>query len=149
MNTSLTHTTSINIPKPNMMTIQSGSNSIKAEAYPLWSHDLKSNVAADYERHTPKEMEGIIQILTLDLNSNSLTPFTPSIKGKEVYGQYALYDENYQEIPHLEPSGLAPQTYLFRNAKPGKYVVTLTITIETADSRSGYQYFFGVIVPEK
>lgn len=140
---------SLNFLKPNTLTIQSGNNTIQADAYPIWSHDLKTKIAADMQRHTPQEMESSIQYLALDLSGDRQASFTPLFQGKEIYGQYDLYDPHYELIIHNEPSGPAPQTYLFRDLKPGKYIVVLTTTIETKDSKNGYQYFFGVIVPEK
>ena len=131
-----------------VLTIRSGKNTVYAEPNPLWSHDLKTNVTADFMRRTPQEMASQISYLVIDEKRNTPAPFITTLKGAEVFGQYAIYDENYKEIPFFEPSGLVPQTYLLANAKPGKHVVSLTLTIETAEVKAGYQYFFGIIIQD-
>lgn len=136
------------IVRPKTMTIKSGKNAVQAEAFPLSSHNLKTNIAMDFQRKTPQEMAGQIQYLTLDPGSESMTPFTPYIKGIEVFGQYELYDDAYNPVQFFQPSGLSPQTYLFHDVKPGNYIVVLTASFETDESRSTYQYFFGVVVPK-
>lgn len=132
-----------------MLTVRSGENSIQAEPNILWSHNLKTNVSADFARHTPQEMVHSVQYLTLDDTQGLLVPFIPYVRGEEVIGQYAVYDEKLNQLPFEESAGRYPQTKLFAQALPGRYLVSLTMTDETTDSRSGYQYFFGVIVPDR
>jgi len=142
-------TTNIKPIGPLVLTIRSGKNTVYAEPNPLWSHNLKTNVAADFMRRTPQEMASQIPYLVIDEGRDTMAPFIPTLKGEEVFGQYAIYDENYNQIHFFEPSGLVPQTYLLANAKPGKHVVSLTLTIETTEAKAGYQYFFGIIIQEK
>ena len=130
-----------------MLTIRSGRNSVLAEQFPEWSQDLKTNVASDFMRHTPQEMASQIAYLTIDSERKDVAPFVPYLNGKEVIGQYALYDERFNKVSFVTPSGLLPQTYLFSNAKPGRYIVVLSFTVETASAKAGYQCFFGIIVP--
>lgn len=133
---------------PMMMTVRSGENSIQAEPYILWSHNLKTNVTADFARHTPQEMVQSVPYLKLGDEREMPVPFIPHVRGDEVIGQYLVYDENLKQLPFEGSAGRYPQTDLFAQALSGKYLVSLTLTDETSDSRSGYQYFFGVIVPE-
>ena len=144
-----TSTTTFKSFNPMMMTIRSGKNSIQAEPNVLWSHNLKTNVSADFARHMPQEMVHSVPYLTLDDARDLPVPFIPYVKSDEVFGQYTVYDEKLKQLPFKESSGRYPQIDLFAQASPGKYLVSLTMTYETAESRSGYQYFFGVIVPDR
>jgi hypothetical protein len=131
---------------------RSGLNGVglgEAEAFPLSSYNLETNIAMDFQRKTPQEMAGQIQYLTLDPGSERITPFVPYVDGLEVIGHYELYDDALNPISFFEPSGLLPQTYLFHNVKPGNYIVVLTASFETDESRSTYQYFFGVSIEQK
>lgn len=139
----------LDIVRPMTMSIQSGNNTVQAEAFPLSSHNLKTNIAMDFQRKTPQEMADQIQYLTLDPGSESMTPFVPYIDGREVIGHYELYDDAFNPISFFEPSGLLPQTYLFHSVKPGNYIVVLTASFETDESKSTYQYFFGVSIKQK
>lgn len=131
---------------PKTLTIQSGDNTILVEAYPLSSHNLQTNIAADFMRYTPQQMADNIKTITLDSSEDSVTPFMAYVMGEEVHGSFELYNSRYEQIPYLEVPGQAPQTYLFKDAKPGKYIVVMYLTFTTADYTSTYQYFFGVNV---
>lgn len=138
-----------------MVTVRLGRDAIQAELFPEWSQNLETNVAADFVRHTPREMASQIQYLTLDKQVVDLPPFMPFWNGKEIIGQYAIYDERFNRVPTDQPSSATPQTHLFPpqtnlflDAKPGRYIVVLSFTVETASAKSGYQCFFGAIVPD-
>lgn len=137
---------SLTNPKSPTLTIQSGDNTILVDAYPLSSHNLKTNIAADYVRLTPQEMANKIKTITLDLSEDSLPPFMAYVKGEEVHGSYELYNSRYEQIPYTEVPGQAPQTNLFKDAAPGKYIVVMFISFRSDDYSSTYQYFFGVNV---
>jgi hypothetical protein len=154
---------------PHAMTIVSGGNTIHAVQHLIQSRQNKDGLPADMKYLTPQQMADHIQYLRLDPDREGLSPFTLFFNNEKVYGTYILYNDKFQEIPFLNPSALEPQTYLFRNANPGKYIVELqTISINEMESLSGqylltntqsqaasfaltsiigYQYFFGVIVP--
>ena len=87
-----------------------------------------------------------IKTITLDSSEDSLTPFVAYVMGEEVHGSYELYNSRYEQIPYPEAPGQAPQSYLFKDAKPGKYIVVMYMSFTTADYSSTYQYFFGVKV---
>lgn len=122
---------------PQALTIRSGKNEIKAIAIPM--------DPTNAQQITPQQMKDHIQTLVLDPanNRDSLSPFTPTVGGKKVYGIYKLYNEQFEELDFIHPSGLEPQTYLFSGKEPGKYIVELETNI---DGKS-YRYFFGVAVP--
>ena len=57
-----------------------------------------------------------------------------------MFGSYQLFDaETHKQIPVATPSGLSPQTWIFRNAEPNrKYIVTASF------SDPDIEYAFGV-----
>lgn len=132
---------------PYALTVLSGQNAIRAAGYMISSERKKDGLCADMARYTPRQMAKYIQYIEIEPNGEELTPFTPYAEGKKVYGQYKLYNESFEEIPFPEPSGLEPQTYLLKNAAPGRYIVEMEASFETADQTFCNQYFFGVILP--
>lgn len=119
---------------PDALTIRSGKNEIKATALPGGTAESKSPF-------TPKQMAAHIQYLQLDAEhaKTELTPFTPMAGGGKVFGWYRLYNDKFEELDFIRPSGLEPQTYLFKDREPGRYIVEL----ETGE----HCYFFGVVIP--
>jgi len=64
--------------------------------------------------------------LSIDPAAESI-PFRLVMDGEEAHGIYAVYDaETFEALDFFQPSGLAPETYLFQNAAPGgRYIVTV------------------------
>ena len=83
-------------------------------------------------------------IYWLDLAGDSHVPFRIYWDGKEQYGHYNVYDaETFEALDFFRPSGLDPQTYLFKNAEYGRdYIVILQMRNEDL-------LCFGVRVTEK
>ncbi|MDW7659209.1 MAG: immunoglobulin-like domain-containing protein [Bacillota bacterium] len=137
--------------KPQLM-VKSGSNSIQALGHWVYSYNKIQKVSADSIYLTAQGVVAYLQYLPINFVSGAQSgtvPFTVYSGGKEIFGHYTLYDESFEEITFVEPSGLSPQTYIFHDVKPGKYIVKLETSFETLSNRTGYQYFFGVIVPER
>ena len=133
------------------LTVQSGSNSIQALGNGVYSYDKIQKVSADSQYLTAQGIAAYLQYLPIDFVSGAesgTVPFAVYSDGKEKFGHYTLYDESFEVITFMKPSGLSPQTYIFHDVKPGKYIVKLETSFETLSNRAGYQYFFGVIVPE-
>ncbi len=130
---------------PDTMTVLSGKHEVRAMAVPVDSLGSARGV-------TPQVMAEYVQYLELDPahRKETMTPFSPIVGGQKAFGSYTLYNEQFEQMKFIMPSGLEPQTYLFQNAKPGRYIVVLQTTDPTqSDStRITRQYFFGVIVPE-
>lgn len=68
-----------------------------------------------------------LPLLKIDTSSESLTPFDVLRDGDRIYGWYNIYDaETLEPLDFFRPSGLEPQTYLFRNAEKGReYIITM------------------------
>ncbi len=133
---------------PYVMTVTSGKNSILAAGFTVWTkrkEDIQHGT--EMARLKPQDVAGHIPYLELDPERDSATPFTPYVGGKEVYGAYALYDDKLKELTYFPASGLKPQTYLFKGASPGKYIVELDLELLEGDMTAGRQYFFGVVIP--
>ena len=130
---------------PDTMMVRSGKHEVKAMAVPV-------NPLSSARGVTPQVMASYVQYLELDPKhvEETMTPFTPAVGGQKAFGLYTLYNEQFEQMKFITPSGLEPQTYLFQNTDPGRYVVVLQTTDPTqSDStRISLQYFFGVIVPE-
>lgn len=73
--------------------------------------------------------------LTVSPAENSLTPFDILDKGQVRIGSFAVYDAQTMEPLHYDlPSGLEPQTGLFRYADPEKsYIVTVRLANDSED----------------
>ncbi len=137
------------LPLDYTMTVQSGASRCLAMAHMISSYDKQSKLTDSMAPVTPQAVADKLQWLEIDFNSEKDMPFTPFVKGLKVYGQYTVYDSNFEKIPYFLPSGLQPQTYLFQNAaKPGQYIVELETSFETDDSTFTCQYFFGVYLPD-
>ncbi len=127
---------------PGTMVIQSSGESVYALRNWIWSQD--EGVAADGMRLTPQEVSQDIEYITL------ADDFAPYIDGEVIPGvAFKLYDENFEEREYFIPSGMAAWTYI-GHAGPGRYVAAAEYCFnETDGSSSGYQYFFGLVVPER
>ena len=128
---------------PHTMKIESGGESIYAVRHWIWSEE-KNGLNADGMRLTPQQAQPMVEYITL------AEGFAPYIDGAQQPGVvFRLYDENFEEVEYPIPSGLAAWTYL-GHAGPGKYIAVAEQGFKNEDGSSrGYQYFFGLIVPEK
>ncbi len=100
---------------------------------------------------TPLEdIKDTLSYLDIDPDADFL-PFRVFSDGSELFGHYALYDaETLESVDFIEPSGLAPQTYILENAVPGRsYIVLLAIGDWTADGAEvvGDALVFGINIP--
>ncbi|MBR2047746.1 MAG: hypothetical protein IKC09_05310 [Oscillospiraceae bacterium] len=109
------------------ITAKSGENSVPVTIFP------PETAAANFA--------GAVHWLTI-APGEDFCPFRIYQNGQEVRGYYLCYDtKTYETVPHLVPSGLDPQTYLFQNCDPNKeYIVVMMPTTE----RDAPIYTFGV-----
>lgn len=136
------------LPLDYTMTVQSGENRCLAMAHKTTNYDKQAKLTDSMAPVSPQAVAGKLQWLDIDFTSEEDMPFTPYVNGLIIYGKYTLYDSNFEKIPYFLPSGLQPQTYLFRNAKPGQYIVEVETSFDTDDSVFTCQYFFGVNLPD-
>ena len=87
-----------------------------------------------------QEILPYLRVLTIAPEETDSVPFTFYCDGFELTGIYSIFDiETGKALQVFHPSGLAPQTYLFRNAEYGKdYIVTMTIS----NGEAGDMYCF-------
>ena len=113
------------------LVVRSGENSVPVTIY-------GPNIpVANYDRY--------VHWLTLDLGED-YCPFRVYRNGKELMGYFMVYDaQTYKPLPHLIPSGLDPQTYLFQNADPTREYIVVMSTSTEPDAEF---YCFGVRFPE-
>jgi hypothetical protein len=127
---------------PHTMKIVSGGESIYAVRHWIWSEE-KNGLNADGMRLTPQQSESMVEYITLAKD------FAPYINGEQQPGVvFRLYDEDFKEMEYPIPSGLVAWTYI-GHAGPGRYIAVAEQGFKNEDGSSGYQYFFGLIVPEK
>ncbi|HBP38220.1 MAG TPA: hypothetical protein DD640_05680 [Clostridiales bacterium] len=120
--------------------VKSGANSFQALGHWTYSYNKIQKLNADSIHLPAQGVAAYIQYLPLDFTSESnggYLPFAMYKGNKKVNGTYTLYDESFHEIAIEE----------IRQLEPGKYMVKLEVSFETLLNETGYQYFFGVIVP--
>ncbi len=127
---------------PHTMKIVSGGKSIYAVRHWIWSEE-KNGLNADGMRLTPQQAEPMVEHITL------AEDFAPYIDGEQQPGVvFKLYNQDFEEVEYPIPSGLAAWTCI-GHAGPGRYIAVAEQGFKNEDgSISGYQYFFGLIVPE-
>lgn len=83
--------------------------------------------------------------LVIDPYETESVPFRTFLDGEEQYGWLNVYDaETLEPLEFFHPSGLAPQTYAFQNARPGHaYIVTLL----AGEEQGNLLYCFGALLP--
>ncbi len=129
---------------PGALTVVSGSHTIHAFGGAVSSARKSDGLCADMRRYSPQQLAEHIEYL--EIEKSGPVPFTPYRNGAKVFGRYSLYDKDFNEVRFIEPSGLAPQTYMFQDTPPGKYIVKLATSFEDDELTYGMEYFFGVII---
>jgi hypothetical protein len=125
---------------PHTMTVVSGGKNIYAVSNWVWSES--DCISVDGVWLTPQQAQPMVEYITL------AEGFAPYIDGAPQPGvEFKLYDENFEVVEYPIPSGLAAWTYL-GHAGAGKYIAVAELGFKNEDGSSGYQYFFGLIVPE-
>lgn len=125
---------------PHTMTVVSGGKSIYAVSNWIWS---ESNcISVDGIQLTPQQAEPMVEYITYAAD------FAPYIDGElKPDIRFKLFDDNYDEVEYI-PSGREAWAEIGK-AGPGKYIAVAEYSFKNEDGSSGYQYFFGLIVPEE
>lgn|GEM_PF-4342865 len=122
------------------VTVVSGDNAVAALVYDSPS-ELSLQEVKDQIDYLPIVAE----------NNDRLEPFSVYADGVEQFGRYNIYDAGTLEaLAFVEPSGLAPQTWLLQNTKSGySYIVELSVGEWAANGKSiqGRKFVFGVVMP--
>jgi hypothetical protein len=128
---------------PHTMMITSGEESVYAVRNWVSSKSV-NGLYADGMRLTPQQVAAEVNYITL------AEDFAPYVDGEMQPGvAFTLYNEEYEEVEYPIPSGLAAWTYI-GHAGPGRYIAKAEMGFEEDDgSHNGYQYFFGLVVPER
>ncbi len=123
------------------MTVASGGESIFAVSNDIWAESEGLSVDGIYL--TSQQVQPMVEYVTY------AEGFSLYIDGELQPGvRLKLYNEEYEEVEYPIPSGLAAWTYI-NHVEPGRYIAVAEMSFEEEDgSHSGYQYFFGLIVPE-
>ena len=132
------------------MTVRSGEKSIQAVGRWINSYNKITKVAADSIVLGAHGIEPYLTYLPIDFTRSAKggsQPFATYVNGKEKYGDFVLYDAEMNKIGIIGMSGLAPQIDMLSDLTSGRYVVEMHTRFETPLSESGYQYFFGIIIP--
>jgi hypothetical protein len=134
--------------------------------YAIWENHLgdqvtisvvsgSNKVIADiYKAHNPIRLNDIkesLPYLTIDPEHPDFGPFSIYRDDEEQYGRYRMFDaETLEELTVVTPSGLKPQTFLLRYAKPGgRYIIEFTTGYWAYDEIYGTKAIFGIIAPAK
>lgn len=93
------------------------------------------------------EIRDALHWLVIAPGAEDTVPFRILIDGEEQRGLYSIFDaETLEPLDFFRPSGLDPQTYLFRNAEYGRdYIVTLRT--DPMGDGSGDLLCFGAHLP--
>jgi beta-lactamase regulating signal transducer with metallopeptidase domain len=88
-----------------------------------------------------------LDYLPIAKDRQDMVPFRVYANERQQYGLYAVYDaETLAGLEIFHPSGLEPQTYVLREATPGRrYIVTLTTGYWCQGMIYGYTLIFGVL----
>lgn len=124
------------------LTVRSGNAQTYALPEIVESYDHKTKQIRTVPKTLPQDKAGQLNSLIISQTIDADNPFVIFVNGKRTYGTYTLYDEQYREVPFPMPSGRAPQTWIFRNTAPGRYIVRLETSIETEQATYTCQYFF-------
>lgn len=123
------------------MTVVSGGESIFAVSNGIWAES--DGLSLDGIYLTPQQAEPMVEYITY------AEDFAPSVDGELHPGvRFKLYDEKYDDVEYFIPSGREAWAEI-GTVGPGRYIAVSEESFKDADARSGYQYFFGLIVPEE
>ena len=125
---------------PHTMTVVSGGESLFAIRNLIWAEG--DGESADGLSMTPQQAEPMVEYITY------AEDFSPYVDGQLQPGvRIKLYDENYDEVEYFISSGRESWAEI-GTVGPGRYIAVAEESFKDADGSSGYQYFFGLIVPE-
>lgn len=128
---------------PHTMTVTSGGDSIFTVRNWIWSEE-KDGLSADGMRLAPEDVANEIEFITL---GEDFAPYVDGERRPDVV--FKLYGEDFGEVTYPIPSGLAAWISIGQ-AGPGRYIAVAEQGFEDEKgNRNGYQYFFGLIIPEE
>jgi len=128
---------------PLTMTVVSGGESIRAVRHWIWT-DGSDGICADGFRMTPQQAAPLVEYITY------AEDFAPYVDGELQPGAvFKLYNEDFEKVECFVPSGQSAWTYI-GHAGPGKYIAVAEMSFEEEGGDcTGYQYFFGLVIPEE
>jgi len=124
------------------MTIVSGGESVYAVCNRIWTNGTDAP-GSNGPRMTPQEAAPLVEYITY---AEDFAPYVDGELRPDLV--FELYNEDFEEVKYFVPSGLSAWTFI-DHAGPGKYIAVTEMSFEEDNGKSGYRYFFGLIIPEE